>query len=733
MSVTETPPLDPEATARLVEFARACKAAARAVSLYPAAHPAIGAALRRLAQITAEVTAGGAFALQVQPDKILIDGAAPARPDPVVGELAELLHRQLVAGLVVHAGADEDSWRTLLLLLSRAPDEVRADGGIGRLWSKAGGPSIEIREIDYADVLRERAGHAATIEEVVAACLRGGTTLELDDQTLQALMSVVQDKESLAALTDRLLQAAGADGDKHAALLVRLLRGLAEFLSRTQPDQFEPVLRQMATVVGRLSPDAMLSLLDRKKAGETMVGTVDVVGAVVERMGDRHLAGFVAESVIAERGASDRLAQAFHALVPDVDRRRQLVGLAEENVSASPLGQEESFPDLWNRVEDMLTTYSDESYVSDGYARELSAARTQAMDVERTSDDPPERIAGWLATVGDAALRGLDQQLLLDLLEIEADPARWRDIANTVAGHVEDLARVGHLDAAWALAERIAAEVDRPDSTRREAAAAALERLGRGAMLRAAVGRLRGTDEAAYAQFRSLCHAIGPAVIPPLAEVLSAEQDARARRRLRDILVGFGARGRESVQQLMNAANWEVRRTAAFLLREFGGTEGLKDLEPLLNDAEPLVQREAIQALVLNGDDRAFAILARTLAKGGRTRQTLEQELITMRDERAGPLFCYLVKTVDRSALRSVYASAIDALGAFGGADAVEALKHALYQGDWWAPFRTRAHRASAARALRKIGTPDALEVLREAAARGPLGVRAAARRQGGT
>ena len=55
----------------------------------------------------------------------------------------------------------------------------------------------------------------------------------------------------------------------------------------------------------------------------------------------------------------------------------------------------------------------------------------------------------------------------------------------------------------------------------------------------------------------------------------------------------------------MNAPNWEVRRTAAFLLREFGGAEGLKELIPLLTDSEPLVQREAVQGLVSNGSDEA--------------------------------------------------------------------------------------------------------------------------------
>ena len=38
-------PLDDQMAARLAEFARACKAALRAVSLYPGGHPAIGSTL----------------------------------------------------------------------------------------------------------------------------------------------------------------------------------------------------------------------------------------------------------------------------------------------------------------------------------------------------------------------------------------------------------------------------------------------------------------------------------------------------------------------------------------------------------------------------------------------------------------------------------------------------------------------------------------------------------------
>src|SRR5215204_1471260 len=109
---TAPPVLPPDASARLAEFARACKAAARAVSLYPAAHPAIGTTLGRLSQVTAVLTDGGPYRLQVMADRLLVGGAAPGRPDPAISELAELLHRQLVGGLTLNHGIDAESWRT---------------------------------------------------------------------------------------------------------------------------------------------------------------------------------------------------------------------------------------------------------------------------------------------------------------------------------------------------------------------------------------------------------------------------------------------------------------------------------------------------------------------------------------------------------------------------------------------------------------------------------------------
>ena len=475
---TPTPPLAPDAASRLAEFSRVCKAAARAVSLYPGGHPAIGVSLTRLEQATTKLTDAGPYKVQVLSDGLLIDGARMAKPDPAVSELAALLHRHLIGRLTVNAGANAESWRTLLLLLARSPEEVRADGGMAKLWTTAGGPSLEIGEIDYAEVLREKQGLAATIDSIIEAAM-SGPTLTVDDAAMRAVVDIIKDPGKLEQLMQTLETTAARSPqgvELQTAALLNIVRGLVDYVGRTDPQQLNTVFEQFGRGARHLSVEAMIALLAERKRPEAMAGSVNVVSALIESMSDGSVAGFVADAVVAERGASERLAHAFRALVPEFDRQRQLLALAREEVASSEMAREqdpEEFKGLWNGVEQMLTSYTDARYVSEDYARELSHARTLPVDVERVSDDPPERIAAWLSTVSDAALRSLDQDLLTDLLHIETDPSRWRDVADTVVTHADDLVRVGHFDQAWLLIETLIEQGDPeplPQAARRRGA-----------------------------------------------------------------------------------------------------------------------------------------------------------------------------------------------------------------------------------------------------------------------
>jgi HEAT repeat protein len=131
------------------------------------------------------------------------------------------------------------------------------------------------------------------------------------------------------------------------------------------------------------------------------------------------------------------------------------------------------------------------------------------------------------------------------------------------------------------------------------------------------------------------------------------------------------------------------------------------------------------------GTDDAYATLAEAIRTSQtQTRSTIMQVLSSSHDERAAPLFVYILDHTDhRGPLEHVYRLAVESLGHVGGdARAIEALKKVLYRGEWWAPGRTKRLRTAAAMALRACDSPASQEILEAAAHDGPGSVRRAAK-----
>ena len=301
-----------------------------------------------------------------------------------------------------------------------------------------------------------------------------------------------------------------------------------------------------------------------------------------------------------------------------------------------------------------------------------------------------------------------------------------------VIGLLEDLLLVGDFDAAIEVVSVLVREVsaESPSPVRRQHAMTAIDLLIAGSMMRHVTTHLATIDDAQFERVKAMCVSLGEVLVRPLAEALSVEERPRTRERLTSILLAFGSVGRRTIERLKTSQNPAVRRTAIQLMRQFGGSESLPDLTELLDDNEPQVQREAVRAILNIGTDAAFRILEQALTSGTtRSRDAIMQSIGTVRDERATPLFTYILGHVDhRGALAPIYLRAIESLGALRDPAGVAPLRAALYKGEWWAPRRTAALRHAAAAAIARIGTPEATSVLEEAVERGSRGIRSAAR-----
>jgi hypothetical protein len=725
-------PLGPEDTARLTELARACKAAARAVILYPADHPAIAATLGRIASLTAPPSLAAPLAIRVLPEGLMLDERMPARPDQAITELAELLHTHWIGELVIHPGGTTDAWRDFLLLLGRAPDAVRLDGGITRLWTTMGGRHVEVHEIDYREVLRERAGgDTSDWAAIVESCLEG-RSVRLDGRAAEQLLAMaLGSSEQLAALLASVDSAARREGGvgSSADAVLRLMKALASLASSQSADQADLVLRNTAEALSRLSPDLMAELLRRRMSMADADATI--VHELVSRMSDAALAHFVAANVSGDRTATVRLAEVFQTLVRDDARRDRVLSAAHDEAAHLPLGAQPDFESLWSDVTSMLISYNDSQWVRQDYDRELAMSRTQAVEVERVSDDPPERVAAWLGSVSTSAVRQLNLTVLVDLLEIERDDEDWNALMDPAVARVERLLDLGDATSASRLVNVVAGQAQTEGSGPRTVAAGrALDELVSGSMMRHIVSHLSTMNDDEFAAVQAIVNAVGATVVRPLAEALAAEARTRPRERLTALLLGFGATGRQAVERLRDSPNAAVRRTAIYLLREFGGSDALPDLTRLLDDTELHVQREAVIAILTIGTDEAYGVLRQALTTGtARTRDVIMGAIGSVRDGSATPLVIDLLEHLGyRGGLQTVYLQAIESAGELRDPIAVPALKDALFRSDWWAPVRTAAIRTAAARAIGRIGGADAIAVLEDASTNGSRGVRAAAR-----
>lgn len=730
--IATSEPMAPDLAARVTAFARTCKAAARSVALYPGEHPAVVAALEAVTAAAQDATAETALQFAVLPDALTVDGRAMARPDSAVTDFAVLLHRHQIGQFSIHAQTDADLWLRFLALLALPPDQARLRGGLGKMWASEGETRIEVRSLDYHQLLQARIrGDRATWEAIVVGCLEGGA-FSLDDAMVDLLFGVLDDPGKIGGIMQAVeARVSAGDRQEQAPMIVAgLLQALAQFVATSAPEQIESVMAALADAATRLPVETLAPIVETQRSA-SRPGLARFVQGLVRRMSDGSIADFIACEIRGGRGSSPRLADAFCGLAPDPDRRSAILALARGAVEPAGAVADPAIAQAWQQSEEMLLTYSDKAFVSDGYNTELGRLVHRAIDIEKDHTDSLALIAAWRDTVDDNNLRLLDAALLVDLMRLQQDVAHWRDLAGLALHRVNVLLVVGDFPAAALLVEALRSHSEAHGNLEiRAAAADLLQNILTPSTMRHVASHLDTSDQSVVVTAKRFCAALGTLAIGPLAEVLSREERNRPRTHLIEILLDFGAAGRQSVERLRQSPNAAVRRTAVLLLRAFGGREALPELESLLDDAEPHVQREATRAIAALGIEAAYDTLIRALVRGTeRARTSILGVLWTLPVEDAERVLSYLVLTAPyRGAMWAIHERAVESLGSVGGRYAVNALSAVLQRRQFWSPFRMAALHRLAVDALGRIGTPDAVAVLKTVASWGPRRVRAAAR-----
>src|SRR5262249_25630700 len=152
------------------------------------------------------------------------------------------------------------------------------------------------------------------------------------------------------------------------AAIMRMIRSFVKSVKAKQPEMLDAMLRNVGSAVGQLTPELLISLLAEDASGQKDTGEDQVMASVVSHISRSAIAGLVCRRVMPEGTPTDRLAQAFQALVNETQDRERLLSMAKTEVAASSLGGAQGFDAVWTHVaQKLLTSYADKSFVSDTY------------------------------------------------------------------------------------------------------------------------------------------------------------------------------------------------------------------------------------------------------------------------------------------------------------------------------------------------------------------------------
>jgi len=724
--VSQVSQLSPELARGLLHMARALLVAVRNWTLYPPEHPTVAASVTRFGDAIRESSLGAAFAIGVTPETLMIEGVAADASVTGIAEAAALLHDRDILTVTFVGSIPPDTIHAFLRLLALDAAERRRDGGPARMWARLGHETITIEQIDYETVLAREEGEIPEpakrddLWRSIVLSIAGGQKAVFDERAQERLLAI---SNSPVDISDLAIAVAAPkctlDGSpmltSQAATVLAAFRHLTSIVSVMSPDRIPEVMSNMATAATQLDPHVIMQVM--QSADEQ--GAVPVVAGMAAAFDDVKVAQLLATALALDGQASDRLATIFNTIAPDEDRKRRVLTLTRTMLTETDFGKSGHFQVLWASTEELLVAYNDREYVSDTYRNSLDGIGDRAERM--AASDLPVELPEWIESLGQANVRGLSVQMLIDLFSLEQDAKRADEMAADMSALAEDLLMSGAYDDALTVTSALRTRARAPKSIGKDASRQALDELGESMAMRESVALIGDVDEDNWTAMKAVIESIGVSSVEALKSVILVEPDTLTTARAETVIAGFGPRAVMRLASLAGDARWFVQRRGANLLGRIASAEAVPLLQPLLRQGDPRVARAAVAALGVIPDPAAARAIQTVLrAATGEVRRAVTEALVAEKDPRVVPMLVQILQESQPLGRdHEVVIETIDALGTVGTDASVPILITMAQRRKLFGGKKLRLLKEHSVDALARVGTAKAAAALHDAATTG--------------
>jgi len=598
--------------------------AAKDLGFYPKGNPAVQTAMRQCEQSQEEIIGdNGALTLIISKDQFYLEDrplfprGGPERT--LAAELFGLGVRQISFTGETRA-SDFEQFTSLLLEARDEPVLFKAMFG-GSQEQKIRG--IELDQISDLEVVDE----ASLAEEIDLALER----VEHDDGSFVETEQVVEnlyvrilperlDREQITKLIEnpvRMKEAfsrlarvrqEGDAGTVATEVAGRVLDDITSTIADAPLKDQDQLFRTAAQLLFDIEEPLRTRLLFEKVlpnvAGESHQG------GLVRSLTDEELVELMTTCLPLHQGLLGVLTTSFGELGFSLPRRESILNLIKDSVERGG-AESEHYIELFDALSESAGV--DKSPEDTGGGKELDM-RELIPSGECLQLTPEER-AGIDETLQTSAMTPDIENMpaMLDLLSLEEDAERLRDVLAALETVRKDALNRGKLDVALTVVQGYALPKEDREAASREREIIE-EACGKAADVEtitvlAQMAHDFGRGSAEYALILEYLRTLIEPAYYVLLERLEHEHDRTLRLTIRGLLIALGKVHVEALRSRVLHKRWFVARNVASILGEIGGENAVQALAEAARHEEPRVRREALNALgKIGGTGAAIAI-----------------------------------------------------------------------------------------------------------------------------
>jgi HEAT repeat protein len=515
-------------------------------------------------------------------------------------------------------------------------------------------------------------------------------------------------------------------------------------LLRKGTGDWRKIKRNLVEVILNLDADLQSSMMSEKPRGSG--GT----NAIIKEVLDESIVETVAKQFNQNNLTSSELSVVIEDLIPDQERRKELLPLLKDRLSKEGVAATElktvSETVLQGELplEESFENIMQNPFTS---SRELKSAKVVIGQLLEEGKIPETRevVDKFVAALDDPSwevrkeaadncffmidlasrsdqLKDVDREVYEQMIRgIEKEDQM--EVYNTLAETMTMLIQTGSAEECGVDMGRVlnifrshAGDQSEENAPRKETAEKARETIVSFEMIDQLIADLKEDDEILHEKATSILMSIGDIALDPLMLALTEESDRKVRAKLLKIIESLGKESVELLKGYLSDDRWYVVRNVVRIIGTIGDESVLESILPMLSHENPRVKKESIWVLLKMGSEKAFDSLALTLNDQDITVQAMAiNALAEIGGEKAVPILDAFLKrgaSIGQMQKKRV----IEALGKIGGEDSVTILIDLLVKKGLFAKGESEDVRATVVESLRRIGGLKSLSTLRKIA-----------------